>query len=71
MTLKDLKEAKIEISAKSGKLKINVKGNNRAVAVILGKVIAGMGKEETKALISDIALAALLFNDEKREKMSK
>lgn len=68
MTVKDLKEAKIEISARNGKLKINVKGNNRAIAVILGKVIAGMGKKETKALISDIALAALLFSDEKRKK---
>lgn len=64
MTLKELKATELEIIAKNGKVSISARGNNRAIAVILGEIIARIGGEKTKALLSDTALAALLYNED-------
>ena len=63
MTMKELQEAKLEILVQDGNMRIDVSGNSKAIAIILGLAISKIAKEKTKALLSDIALAALVYSE--------
>lgn len=70
MTLKELKETKIEIEIKDCQITMHVRGNNKAIGFLLGEAVAKIGADKTKELLSDIAISALINekNVKKRKK---
>lgn len=68
MTLKELKETKIEIEIKNCRMSIHVRGNNKAIGFLLGEAIAKIGADKTKELLSDIAISALINEKNTKKK---